>query len=240
MSRNFYAGEDISTGSSEGPLLPDILHTEDVSTKTLPSGNQIYDSKALDSWFSGIRKYVTHKYHIYKTELDTQKSAAANEWKSAQDYVSQHVLTDNYERQELLVPAGVLALGAFFTGRVLTNRRNWGFDSPLNTSKAGILARNPSALGRMLTSIPSRMLLPWLLTGTVLSQVTPVTWNNGIKALEQNVLPADLVARYHELWNQYLVDGIQKASASVHRNVNASLQQNIGEVRHFLIKKLDL
>lgn len=239
MSRQFYDEEKPSVVSSQGPLFPDLVPGSDVKATTLASGNQIYDSRALSTWFGGIRNSVVHKYNIYKTELETQKSAATNEWKNARDYVSQHILTDSYEEQELLVPAGVLALGAFFSGRVLSNRNNWGFDSPLNT-QTGLLARNPSLLGKVLTSVPSRLVLPWCLAGAAFSQLAPVTWNNGLRALEQDALPQEFVSRYHELWNQFVTDGIQKTSRNVHETVDEKLQESFGQLRKYVVKKLNL
>ncbi|SCV05711.1 LANO_0H13498g1_1 [Lachancea nothofagi CBS 11611] len=239
MPRHFYDDKEPTVASSEGPLVPDLVIPTDVSTTTLSTGNQIYDSKTLNIWFNDVRSSLINRYQVYKTEWETQKSAASNEWNSVKDYTSDNILTDSYENQELLVPASALALGAFFSGRVLSNRNNWGFVSPFN-NQTGVLARNPTLAAKLLTSIPSRIVLPWVLAGTVFSQLVPVTWSNGLQALEKDIFPASMVSQYHEVWDKLHTNGLGKKWKELNEYMDDSLQRNIGHCRTFLVKKLGI
>ncbi|SCU82985.1 LADA_0C09032g1_1 [Lachancea dasiensis] len=219
MSRNFYQDAD---AKAQAPLVPDVATPTDLSTTTLSTGNQIYDSEALHNWFGHWRGFAVNKYHVYKAEWETQKSAAANEWQSAKDYSAKNIATDRYETEELMVPAGILALGAFFTGRVLTNRRNW--------QRVGG--------ARILTSFPSRLVVPWALAATVVSQLLPATWSNAVRALERDVLPEPWVHQYHAAWEHLHSRGFRTRWDDVERTVDASLQRGIRGVREYVVEQM--
>ncbi|SCV03728.1 LAME_0H12750g1_1 [Lachancea meyersii CBS 8951] len=221
MSRSFYQDDANKSKSIETPLVPDLVTLTDITTTTLSNGNQIYNSKTLDEWFSAVRGTVVHNYQIYKSELETQKSAVSNEYQSLKKHVSDNVLTDSYENQELLVPASVLAVGAFFGGRVLSNRRNWGVSSSL--------------AGRIFTSIPSRMLLPCTLAGVVFSQVTPVTWSQAVRVVERDLVPDEWVSAYHQTWESMHTDGVGKKWTKMTEILEKSLQRSIRTCREYVI-----
>ncbi|CEP63903.1 Mic27p LALA0_S09e05072g [Lachancea lanzarotensis] len=223
MSHNFY-GKDAGTPKSmEVPLVPDVVTPTDLTTTTLSTGNNIYNSKTLDELFGNWRGSVVHKYQIYKSELETQKSAVANEYESLRKHVSEQVLTDKYENAELLVPTSVLALGAFFSGRVLSNPRNWGASA--------------SFTSRLLTSIPSRIVLPWTLAGVTFSQLTPVTWSHSLRSVERDVLPEEWVSQYHQFWDSLHTEGLGKKWRELNDDLDQFLQEKIHSARKFLINR---
>ncbi|SCU81694.1 LAFA_0C06590g1_1 [Lachancea sp. 'fantastica'] len=223
MSRSFYGESAGGSKSTEAPLVPDFVTPTDLTTTTLSTGNNIYNSKTLDELFSNWRGNAVHKYQIYKSELETQKSAVANEYESLRKHVSEQILTDEYENTELLVPTGVLALGAFFSGRVLSNPKNW---------KA-----STSFTSRLLTSIPSRVLLPWTLAGAVFSQLTPVTWSHSLRSVESDILPEEWVSQYHQLRDSLHTEGLGRKWRELNDDLNGYLQQRVRSGREFLINR---
>ncbi|SCW02446.1 LAFE_0F06612g1_1 [Lachancea fermentati] len=233
MPNRFYDDEEPSTTSTEGPLVPKLIPSPEVETKTLSTGNQIYDSRPISEQFHHLRKAVAHKLDIYNAEINTQRTAFANEVQSIKDYLRDNIFTDRYETEELIVPSSILGLGAFFTGRVLSNRTNWGFTSPFNAD-SGFLSRKPTVIGKLTTSLPSRIILPWLLVGTVFSQLTPVTWKNSINAIERDVLPQEFVSTYDEMWNKVYVSGIKQSAIQLHESLDQTLQSSSKQMREFI------
>lgn len=239
MSRHFYEDEPIAVQSSKGPLVPSILTaSSDVTTKTLPTGNQIAESLPVTKWVHDIRSSIISKYRLYEAEISTQQSAAINEWTAAKEYVLENVVNDKYEREEILVPASTLALSAFFSGRVLSNTKNWGFSSPFNND-ASYLVRKPTILGRLFVSVPSKVLLPWFLAGAVFSQLVPRTWENTVSCVERDLLPKKFVSDYHGLWKSLYVHGLKQNAEDFGKQVDAVLQANIKDLRMRIAKMLN-
>lgn len=137
------------------------------------------------------------------------------------------------------VTASVLALGAWFTGSILTSKKNWGFQSPWTHAGAGVLQRNPTVFSKILTSLPVRLTLPWILAGSVYSQLTPKTWGNAVQSFERDVLPQDFVQQYHSFWNETVQDGLKKQLKGLKESAHESLQSGIGSIRETIAESLN-
>ncbi|CCC71151.1 hypothetical protein NCAS_0G02640 [Naumovozyma castellii] len=131
------------------------------------------------------------------------------------------IFTDKAENRELLVPGSIIALGMFFTGRILTNKQNWSH-------------KNLNILGKLSTSLPSRILIPWTMAGIVFSKWTPVAWGNLIKKE-----PTGLVlSTYHSIKSGY-EENVIRVKESIYRNADDYLQRSVRQARKSIINKLN-
>lgn len=225
MSQTFYPSHSDDAGSQEGPIVPSVVqNSDDMISTTLPTGNQVTQSLKLTETFRYWRNSFINKIDGLRAEWGTQKSAARNEIASAEEYLSRNVFTDSFENRELVVPSSILSLSAFFSGRILSNPNNWG-------RKGNLISGGPSLLGRVCTSIPSRLLLPFVLAGTVFAQLTPVTATNIWSTIQRDVLSKRLIDDCHRLWKEYYVEGLVKQKRDLCSTVDAKLQQNVKVLR---------
>lgn len=232
MRHSFYPSHKDDAERHDGPIIPAMVqNSPEMISTTLPTGNQVTQSLQLTENFRRWRNLLINKIDGLRAEWETQKSAARNEIDSANEYLERNVFTDTYENRELVVPSAILSLGAFFSGRVMSNPNNWGKSN-------NILAGRPSFLGRVCTSIPSRLLLPFLLAGIVFKQLTPVTANNIWTTFEKDALPKKFTDDSHRLWKEYYVDGLLKGKEDLRRAVNEKLQQNVKFVRENISDRL--
>lgn len=206
-------GQDENAGNQEPKLQSELLST----------GNQVIQSPSLTEKINGWRNSVIHQYNGIAAEWSNLKSATRNEIDSGKDYLNQNVFNDPYETEKLLLPSTILSLGAFFCGRVLSNKNNWGHKSALN--------RNASVLGRVLTSLPSRFILPFALSGLVFDQLTPVTTRHALRTVERDLLPETFVQESHRIWDQLYVQGVKQGSGRLGGTIEDGLQNGIKGIR---------
>lgn len=231
MSPSFYPSHQEDAKRHDGPIVPGVLqHSPEMASTTLPTGNQVTQSVQLTETFRHWRNLLINKIDGLRAEWGTQKSAVKNELASANEYLDRNVFTDVLENRELVVPSAILSLGAFFSGRVLSNPKNWGGS---NFSLAG-----RSSMGRILTSIPSRLLLPFVLAGTVFAQLTPVTATNIWDTFQKDALPKKFTDESHRLWSEYYVEGLVKGKQNLCRTVDQTLQQNVKALREGINDRL--
>ncbi|QLQ79697.1 hypothetical protein HG537_0C03450 [Torulaspora globosa] len=225
MTSSFYGSGNVEKTEQKGPMVPSVIKASpEMETTMLPTGNQIIESVQITHTLRRWRNMLINKIDLVRAEWETQKSAARNELASVDEYLQKNVLTDTHENRELVVPSAILSLGAFFSGRVLSNPLNWG-------SKKNIFAGRPSLLGQICTSIPSRVLLPIALASTVFYQLTPVTAVNIVDTIQRDVLPKPLVDNCHRSWNEYYVHGLAEATRNLSTNCNDQLQKSVRFVR---------
>lgn len=235
MGRNFY--DDLTDKIVERgePLIPDFIkNNSEVRTTTLPNGNEITESIPVTEWINELRIKTIHKKEYVEAELATQKSAARNEWNTFTTYWQENVFSDEDELKEKSALANVIALGSWFTGSVITGKKNWGHSSPFNTDSAGLLKRKPSILGRATTSFPVRLTLPWILAGFAYSQLMPNTWNNAVSTFKRDVLPEEFVNQCQSLRQAILENGSKSQWSSLSQNIHSSLQSGIHQVRELI------
>lgn len=217
MNKDFYKDDsgqflaDVSSLDYQTGQIPDF------KTVILENGNKISESKLASEWFYQTRSNIINKYQLIQAEINTQKSAIYNEFTSIQKYFSNNILNDHYERNETFIPTSILSLGAFFTGRIMTNGKNWG--------------SKKSFISKIITSIPARFVLPWILSGYVYSQLTPKTWNNAVSYIEKDSILRDFIFQYYTLSNDYYTNGIKYRVNKFNEFVNQSLQSNIKNMR---------
>lgn len=189
----------------------------------LLTGNKVMQSPPLTERIHEWRNLLIHKYDGIVAEWSNLKSATRNEIDSGKEYMIQNVFKDHQENSQLIIPSSILSLGAFFSGRVLTNKDNWGYRSIVN--------RNPSILGRILTSFPSRVVLPLALAGTVFDQLTPQTARNAWSTFERDFLSETVIQESHHVWDQLNVQGIKQGSGEISETIQKSLQKGIRSIR---------
>ncbi|GAV52409.1 hypothetical protein ZYGR_0AG04000 [Zygosaccharomyces rouxii] len=221
MNRFFYSSpEEIEAKQPE-----DHLNNQEprFQSELLSNGNQVIQSPPLTERIHDWRNSLIHQYNSIVAELSNLKSATGNEIYSGREYIYQNVFNDSHENNQLIVPSAILSLGAFFCGRVLTNKNNWGYRSIVN--------RNPSILGRILTSLPSRIVLPLALTGIVFDQLTPGTAGNAWNTFERDFLSESFIQESHRIWDQLYVRGIKQGSGELGKTFQNGLQNGIKSIR---------
>lgn len=233
MSPSFYNSNESETSVQNGPIVPSVIKSSsEMETTTLPTGNQVTESVQITHTLRRWRNLLINKIDLARAEWETQKSAARNEMASADEYLKQNVFTNARENKELLVPSAILSLGAFFSGRVLSNPLNWG-------SSKNFLAGRPPVLGKICTSIPSRILLPIVLAGTVFYQLTPVTATNIPETIQRDALPKKFVDDSHRLWNDYYVHGVAENTCKLRKNCKEQLQNSVKFARQTISDALN-
>ncbi|AMD19690.1 HCL461Cp [Eremothecium sinecaudum] len=236
MSKNFYKNDE-RVEVLDTPLIPDIILKTGLREMTLPTGNQVVESIPLTNWFHSMRERLINHYNIISAEFETQKSAANNELNNVKEYLTANVFKDQYEVHQI-PQTNILMLCAYFTGRIMANRKNWGL---LRTRSSSLLsnvsAASPSLTARLFTSIPSKIFLPWVLVAYVWNEMMPGSFRNAINCVERDLLPRDFVAQYHGLWNQYYINGLRKYSAEISNTVEDSLRSQIKSLREEVINR---
>ena len=86
-------------------------------------------------------------------------------------------------------------------------------------------------MGRLLTSLPSRTVLPLALAGVVFNQLTPGTAKNACHTFERDFLSESFVQEYHRIWDQLYVQGIKQGSGQIGETFQNSLQNGIKSIR---------
>ncbi|AQZ13877.1 AIM37 (YNL100W) [Zygosaccharomyces parabailii] len=224
----FYSNTDEPTESDKSAESLKAAEGINLKTELLPTGNQVTQSPQLTEKLHEWRKDLIRQYSGLLSEWSNLKSAANNEIATGQEYFDNNVFQDPYENERLIVPSAILSLGAFFCGRVLTNKFNWGYTSILHTS--------PSILGRIFTSLPSRVVLPVALAIGVFGQVTPSTARSSWNTLERDFLPECFVSSFHRLWNQWYVEGLKNGSRELGESIQNNLQNGIRNIRESVIE----
>lgn len=219
----FYSNADEATDFEKPSGEPEGIERVRLQTELLPNGNQVMESPQLTDKIHEWRNGLIYRYNSLEAEWSNLKSATKNEIATSEEYLDKNIFQDPYENGHLVVPSAILSLGAFFCGRVLTNRSNWGH--------ASILRSTPSMLGRIFTSLPSRVFLPVALAITVFGQVTPATTRNAWNTIERDVLPDSFVSDSRRLWNEWYAEGLKKGSHDLGESIQSNLQYSIRRIR---------
>lgn len=231
MFSYLYHQEKKTVVSKDNPV--QVIQEErdhDLVKHTLANGNQIMESQQLTYSIHNWRLILIDRLRDYRTIFQEKKQYVYQKKDSADVFIQKNILNNQYENQNVVVPSAILSFGAFFTGRILSNKGNWGFSSEI--------VHKPGLIGKAFTSIPSRVLLPWLLAGATFSKISPITYHNCTKAVEDNLLPQDVVQKYHELWQDVYVNCIKSKSSSISETFNKTLESNIKYLRELVYKSL--
>lgn len=238
MGRDFYGEFDEKVLKKAEPYVPEFIkNNTEIHTATLPNGNTVTEPVAVTSWISQLRKKLTGQKEYVEAEIATQKSAARNEVESVKQYWRENVLNDKKEIEDHFVTASVLSLGGWFFGSVISSRRNWGFSSPWNSEQAGILKRTPTVFSKLITSLPVRLTLPWILAGAAYQQLTPNTWNNALAAIKNDFLPKELVEQSAALYDSAIENGLKAQMKSLNKATNEGLESSIGAIREAIAER---
>lgn len=101
------------------------------------------------------------------------------------------------ENKHTVVPGSLIALGAFFAGSIAVNRSNWG-------AKRLIFGHKSSILEKLCTSLPSRILLPWVLAAATFKYWAPQTSQNLVNATENDLLQLISSSHITILGNEFM------------------------------------
>lgn len=120
MARNFYEDDEIivTKPGYNTEISPKLEDQETVhGDVSFVDGMIIRSLPILNSQLKTIREYVNEKIIIYSSELNTQVSAATNEWNSLNSKLQASI-------KEPILPGLIYILTATLTGSVLSARRS--------------------------------------------------------------------------------------------------------------------
>ncbi|KAI5968680.1 hypothetical protein CANMA_002116 [Candida margitis] len=130
MARKFYEDDELvinKPGTAE-PITAKLQQQESThgDNASIVNGMVIRTTPVLEKYSNQIREYLITKFNIFEAELETQKSASANEWRHVKSAFNSIV-------KEPVLPNGIYILTAGLTGSILARNRNIGlrFVTPL-------------------------------------------------------------------------------------------------------------
>ncbi|EDO16228.1 hypothetical protein Kpol_505p4 [Vanderwaltozyma polyspora DSM 70294] len=205
----------------------------DVVKYRLSDDVEITGSEQLTESIRGWRLNIVDELDKLRSKWDTGKQEMYDKKTDTNAFLNDNVFNNKFENEELVVPSVFLSFGAFCSGRILSNPKNWGH------SKTGSLtAVRSGLLYKSLTNLPSRLLLPWIFAGYTFSQFSPKTFDNICKVVEEDLLPPAFAKSCRDNWNSIYVNGIKKHSQGLSSSIDENLQNSIRSIREFIYKSL--
>ena len=230
---NFYDDVDESKSHGEFPLIPVVLqNSSELSVRTIPTGNEIIESVHLTKWLRKYRNALASQLDRYEKGWQSKIANFRLQVQHVINYSRKNIFNVDSENKHTVVPGSLIALGAFFAGSIAVNRSNWG-------AKRLIFGHKSSILEKLCTSLPSRILLPWVLAAATFKYWAPQTSQNLVNATENDLLPADFVKSYHNTWKRIYEEGYVAKKCDFKRQIDQTLQKNIRYAREQLYEKLE-
>ena len=229
---------DFYQHENEGPVLKKqnplvfkpLLQSDSINVALLPTGNIVMEIKPVTLWISHRRNELVDLYVRIKEGIDNYKLRQRNNILQFKDYLNTQIFTDKAEKQQYLVPTSVAALGAFYTGRVLTSKRI------LDSGRITV----PKYL---LTSLPSRIIIPLSLMSSTFAMGTPVAWENTARVLLEkiNSVPDEEAERALEEQAKQIEEEVVAERVSMFKYVddlfNVKLPEEISKFRKDIIER---
>ncbi|CCD25583.1 Mic27p NDAI_0F02650 [Naumovozyma dairenensis CBS 421] len=200
----------------------------DINCTTLPEGNRIIELDGLTKWFTNRRRSIIQVDNFCHRRWELCEGFVKSKYYLTKDYLSYNIFNNEEENKNQLVPGSVLALEAAFAGMIVSNKKNWGFKNKL-------FHRNQSLVGKVTTSLPSRLILPWVLAGYTLSVCIPVTWKNFKKSIRQE--PSNTIQKIDD-FNSRIKGKLSLNNDQIASRINKFLQTGVRHTRMYLFEKL--
>ncbi|KOG97058.1 Mic27p [Saccharomyces eubayanus] len=231
---NFYNDVNESTNSNgELPLIPIAFQdSSELLVRTISTGNEIIESVHLTKWLQKRRTAFADQLDRYEKKWETNTANFRLQVQHIINYSRKNIFNDEFENKHTVVPGSLIALGAFFAGSLAVNKSNWG-------AKRLLFSHKSSILEKLCTSLPSRMLLPWVLAAATFKFWAPQTSQNLVSATENDLLPRDFVSSYHDAWKQLYEEGYVAKKNTLKCHIDQTLQKNIKYAREQLYEKLE-
>ncbi|KAL3229059.1 MICOS complex subunit MIC27 [Nakaseomyces bracarensis] len=203
-----------------------------IQVSDLPNGNKILQVPQVTEFVNKYRQKFLEQYGKAYQKFTARKELQKEKLEARVDYVKKNILVDDYETKELLVPVSILSLGAFLTGRIITNPSNWG-------RKNLVLPSRNSLLGVLSTNFAVRLTLPLILSGYTFSKLLPVTWDRIVKISEHDLFPKPYVQQIKDIRQFYYEDGVKRIKKETCENVYRGCERGVHHVRKFIIDQID-
>ncbi|CCF57848.1 hypothetical protein KAFR_0D02010 [Kazachstania africana CBS 2517] len=164
-----------------------------LSITMLHNGNLITESRPATKWINGKRQVMIKKYMSIKSLFLEQRARTNQKYEHARGFLMDRIFDNEVENKDYFVPGSILALGSFFLGRIISSKGNYKVR----------LGKAPSSnlfFSRIITSSPSRVIMPGLLAGLTLYAWIPETTKNFGRIFEGNVLRNRWMGQYVNSW----------------------------------------
>ncbi|KAL6948582.1 hypothetical protein ACO0QE_001054 [Hanseniaspora vineae] len=216
--RRFY---DVSSKEHVVISSEEASHTP-IPVEGLTSKVSIYEP--LLETFHDLHQSVNHFYKTSVLEYQNLKHATNNEIQNSKDYLNENFVVGNkHEINEKLVPSVFYSLVGFYTGRILTNPLNW------NSAIFG----TKSLLGKITTSLPSRLLLPIALGAYTFENQTPITYQRVGNVVKHDVLHKDTIQIIDS--GKQEVEKTRKLFQELGETIDLTLQKQIHQLRQYAV-----
>lgn len=216
--RRFY---DVSSKEHVVISSEEASHTP-IPVKGLTSEVSIYEP--LLEKFHDLHQSVNHFYKTSVLEYQNLTHAAKNEIQNSKNYLNENFVVGNeYEMKEKLVPSVFYSLIGFYTGRIVTNPHNWN----------SVIFGTKSLLGKITTSLPSRLLFPIALGAYTFENQTPITYQRVGAVVKHDVLHKDTI-EIIDIGKQE-VEKTRKLFNDLSETIDLTLQKQIHRLRQYAV-----
>ncbi|CCH58981.1 hypothetical protein TBLA_0B01380 [Henningerozyma blattae CBS 6284] len=218
-----------STGSTEETSIESDSNNNTLKlfSKILPSGNEIILSEPLSENVNYIRNQLSSFYDINKLKYEEKVSQTIENFDYLKRYTNEIILNDEYEKNNMIYTSLASTFGVYCTSRILCNKNNWRSNS---------LAPK-SFVSRIFTNLPARIILPVLFPVITFKTLTPNTFNNICKSLEQNIFNPEFTKQYHDSWDEILRK-TSNFSISFNEKMYGHMELAVCRARLYIIDKL--
>lgn len=203
-----------------------------IQVSDLPNGNKILQIPQVTDFVNTYRHKFLEQYAKVYQQATARKELQKEKLEAKVDYVKKNILVDEYETKEMLVPISILSLGAFYTGRIMTNPSNWGFKSLISPSRT-------SLIGILSTNFVVRLTLPFLLAGYTFAKFLPVTWDNIVRTTERDLLSKETVDQIKDVRRRLYDDGLVRFKKDTCEYVYKTCENGVHQTRQFIIEQID-
>ena len=234
---NFY-GDSIGEKVEDGDKVrTERLFTESkeiptVKVSDLPSGYKVLQIPEVTERIGEYRNKFLRYYERTYVKISEYKARKKNELDDRVQYLKKNIFVDKYENEELLAPISLLGLGAFFTGRILTNPTNWGYGAVL-------IKGQPTFFGMFMSSVPARIILPIFLAGYTFNKFLPVTSSKVVETCERDVLPKNVTKAIKDSKRQLYTEGLVNTRKTISQAVYRNCEDAVHRVRMSIADQLD-
>ncbi|SMN18595.1 similar to Saccharomyces cerevisiae YNL100W AIM37 Putative protein of unknown function [Maudiozyma saulgeensis] len=227
----YYAFEEQTQTAFSAEVSPLILAPLDdikcMETILLPSGNLITDATVVSNWLKTQRITIIDNCNEIKSSINKFESERIAEYNNAKGYLQDNIFNNKQENENRLVPTSIIALSAFFTGRIMCHK-NFGW----------LATGGPTSISSsLIKSLPSRIITPWVFLCTTFAIGSPKTWNNFTKIINDHYISKDVSEVIHTTRDNVYNVLINAPTQSINHFSEITLPETVKQIRK---KCLDL
>ncbi|CAB4252508.1 similar to Saccharomyces cerevisiae YNL100W AIM37 Putative protein of unknown function [Maudiozyma barnettii] len=230
----YYSFEEQTQTEFSSEVSPFILAPLDdlscMETTILTSGNLVTEATPVTNWLKKQRINVIDNRNEIKSAIDKFDSERRAEYNNVKNYFQNNIFNNKQENENRLVPTSIVALSAFLTGRIMCRKR-FGWSS----------VGNPTSIStKLIKSLPSRIITPWVFACTTFAIGTPETWNNVTKVISERYIPTDVSETVKNTSNSIYNILIKAPIQNINQFSEVTLPEAVKQIRKNFIELLQV